>query len=162
MRYPFYLIFVLMLVIITSCKQHINQATPAVWSTLTIVSEENEIITIENNEDTSMVKSYDGGSIFTGRHKVIVDSLKAYFTTAEKDTLYSLMKDIITAPAKPKIACTDFAGDLKLIIDYNSFKEPGSLRQSVEYTGVCKWDSLSDKTIHLHSILKRRIKWWSK
>lgn len=127
------------------------------WQTLVITSDDYQVITITNNDDTSTVKSYDGGSIFQGRHKTKIDSLRTYFTRAEKDTLFRLSKDIISNAVPPAHYCTDFVGDLRLTIYYNE-----SVQQSINYSGICKWDSLSKQTIHLHQILKRRIKWWSK
>jgi hypothetical protein len=155
-------LFALFLLVGIGCKQVVKQTPINPWSRLTITSEDYQVITINNTEDTSIIKSYDGGGFFTGYHKVKVDSLRQYFTMAEKDSLYQLSKDIISNPINPKRFCTDFVGDLKLVIDYGSFKSPGSFRQSAEYSGVCNWDTLSDKTIQLHRILQRKIKWWSK
>ncbi|MCR8556050.1 hypothetical protein KXD93_00265 [Mucilaginibacter sp. BJC16-A38] len=126
------------------------------WNSLTVISEDHTVITINNFDDTSLVKFYDNGGFFTGRHKLKIDSSKAYFTMKEKDSLFNLASDIISNPVQPRASCTDFVGDLKLIIDYG--KLPGIFRQSVEYSGVCNWDTLSLQTSHLHQILKRKIK----
>jgi hypothetical protein len=160
MKYAIF--FVLGIILMsTGCKQMVNQTPQNPWSTLTITFENNEVITIDNTNDTSTVKYYDGGGFFTGYHKVKVNFLKPYFTMAEKDSIYKLARDIIAIPVQPKIVCTEFVGDLKLVINYGQSKEPGSYRQSIEYSGVCNWDTLSDKTIQLHRILKRKIKWWN-
>jgi hypothetical protein len=159
MKY-FSILFSIAAILAIGCR---NQSTknrdkkPDHWQSLVIVSDDYQIITISNNDDTSMVKSYDGGSIFQPHHKTKVDSIKAYFTMAEKDTLFRLSKDIITNVTPPAHYCTDFVGDLRLTIYYND-----AVQQSINYYGICKWDSLSQQTIHLHQILKRRIKWWSK
>jgi hypothetical protein len=149
--------------IITSCdysNRQNNSLTAYTWNTLTIVSEKNEVITINNYNDTSTIKYYDKGSFFTGWHKVKIDSMKTYFSMAEKDTLYKLAKDIIANPINKKRYpyCTEFVGNLKLVIDYNN----GSFRQSGEYNNVCRWDTLSPKTVQLNKILQRRIKWPNK
>lgn len=109
-----------------------------------------------------MVKSYGGGSIFTGFHKVKIDSLKAYFTMVEKDSIYHLAKSIISDAVESKAGCTEFVGDLKLDIDYGTWGNPGSSRQSIEYSGVCEWDTLSTETRQLKALLDRRIKWKNK
>jgi hypothetical protein len=161
MKYTFFFVFIIIMMSV-GCKQMVSQAPQNPWSTLIIISKDNEVITIANTDDTSTVKYYDGGGFFTGYHKVKVDSLKPYFTMAEKDSIYKLARDIIAVPVLPKIACTEFVGDLKLVIYYGKYKESGSCSQSIEYSGVCNWDTLSDKTIQLHRILKRKIKWWNK
>ena len=70
------------------------------------------------------------------------------------------MQNIIANPPKPMHECTDFVGDLKLIIGYGrgNFREPGTYEQSVEYSGVCDWNALSFKTMQLHNILARKLK----
>jgi len=152
-----------LVLIVIGCKPHVEHAAPSMWSTLTIVSDENEVITIDNYDDTSTVKYYHTGTIFTPKPlKIKVDTLKTYFTMPEKDTLYNLVENIISTPITTKDQCVDFVGDLELTVDYGRFKEPGSFRQSASYSGVCNWDSLSDKTIELHRILKRKIKWGNK
>ena len=155
MKYAFFLILC-WLIINLGCdfrKEKKIIGAKSDWSTLTVVSEETTVITINNYEDTSIIKFYDRGGFFTGWHKLKIDSMKARFTTAEKDSLFRLAKDIILNPPKPKRFCTEFIGDLKLVIEYKSFK------QSIEYTSVCDWDSLSNQTVLLSKILNRRIKW---
>lgn len=149
------------------CDSHTKNKESQVvsdWSTLTIISDEYMVIRIENDDDSSIVRYYNAGSIFTGRPKKIkMDTLKTCFTTAEKDSIFILVKEMISNPSKSKRACTDFAGDLKLTIDYGGvFKEPGTCEQSIEYSGVCNWVELSDNTIRLNKILKRKITWLSK
>lgn len=78
--------------------------------------------------------------------------MKAYFTIAEKDTIFLLAKALILNPAKTPKKCTEFVGHLELDVDYGQF------RQYCEYTSVCNWNMLSDTTKHLHDILKRKIK----
>jgi len=159
MRYINVIIAALM--IFGSCKSPPKKLPPS-WSTITIVSDNYEVITINNYEDTSSVKSYDGGLIFTGHHKVKVDSLRTYFTMTEKDSIYKLAEYLIANPANSKASCLDFKGDLKLDVDYGTFVEPGSFRQSIEYSGICQWDTLSTETRQLKKILSRKIKWWHK
>ena len=128
------------------------------WSVLTIRLENYEEITINNIDDTSIVKFYDKGTFFGGYHKLRIDSVKSYFTMAEKDTLYQLVEEIIAKPINPKRRCTDFVGELSLVVDYGKFQEPGSYRQCADYSGICNIDSLSDGTSHLNRILERKIK----
>jgi hypothetical protein len=163
-----------MLTVGVSCDSNQKKAQEApTWKVLTIISENHEVITINNQDDTSTIRHYDNGSIFQGWHKTKVDSLKSYFTKAEKDSLYNIVESIIANPVKPTNTCTDFVGDLKLLVDYGSQAEferpgapgviqPGSFRQSIEYTGICDWKNLSPNTTHLYKILKRKIKWWNK
>src|SRR5947209_5591885 len=91
--------FSIVAILTISCKHQSNQNPGKKsdhWESLTIVSDDYQVIMISNNDDTSIVKSYDSGSILQGRHKTKVDSVKAYFTIAEKDTLFRLSKDIIS------------------------------------------------------------------
>ena len=80
----------------------------------------------------------------------------------EKDSIYKLAEYLIANPANSKASCLDFKGDLKLDVDYGTFVEPGSFRQSIEYSGICQWDTLSTETRQLKKILSRKIKWWHK
>jgi hypothetical protein len=149
-------LLVLFLLVATACKQVVNQTAANPWSTLAILSEENTQIIINNNDDTSMVNVYHRGSFFAPlpkNAKVKVDTFKVYFTKAEKDTLFSLVKDLILHPAKTNKFCTEYIGSLNLVIVYGEqFKQRG------EYSSVCDWNVLSDKTKQLHDILRRRIK----
>ena len=123
------------------------------WNALTIVSENSTVITINNYNDTTLVKMISGGGFFMPKpEKIKIDSLKVYFTKAEKDSVFYLVKNIIQQPVTSKRRCTDFVGELKLVIDY------GSARQQINYTGVCDWSLLSDDTKQLHEILKRKMK----
>jgi hypothetical protein len=152
-------LLILVAMMITECDSNksklTSQSLNANWDSLKIVSEDNTVIIINNLNDSTFVKSYSSGSIFVDKPvKVKVDTLKTYFTMSEKDTLFNIIKDIVSTPPKPKQTCTDFVGDLKLVVYYSN-----SYNQSVEYSGVCDWGSLSDKTTELHKILKRKIKW---
>jgi hypothetical protein len=141
------------------CKQKVNKinVNPD-WTSLTIDEEDHStVITINKQGDTSDVKFNDYGSIFTGVHKAKIDSLKTYFTKAEKDTIYSLVEDIIANPIRPKAACTDFVGDINLTIYFGNLGEPGTYKQSIAYSGVCRWDTLSTQTKRLAALLKRKI-----
>ena len=84
--------------------------------------------------------------------------MKTYFTPAEKDTIFNLVEDIISKPISNHKTCTDFLGDIELTVYYRSFREPGSCKQSIAYSGVCNWDTLSIKTKQLSALLKRKIK----
>jgi len=147
---------------------HSNKATNIArvvdtdWTTLSITSEDQVQIIINKDEDTSLVINRDVGSFFTGFHKAKIDTLKTCFTMVEKDSLFHLSDEIITVPARSKVACTDFVGDLNVTIYYGAYKSRGSYSRSISYSGVCNWDTLSNKTIALHEILQRRIKWWHK
>ena len=155
MRYILPLI--LIAIFLADCKSPVRTSQSS-WEKITIVSDEDEVITINNYDDTSTVKNYEAGSIFTGFHKVKIDSLKTYFTMAEKDSIYHLAQSIISSGVDPKGSCTDFVGDLKLNIDYGTLGEPWSRRQSIEYSGVCEWETLSLQTRQLQALLEKRIK----
>jgi hypothetical protein len=146
----------LFLLIGIGCKQAVNQIVANPWSVLRIISEEDTQITINNDDDTSMVNVYHRGSFFAPLPKgtkVKVDTFKVYFTKTEKDTIFSLVEDLILHPAKTNKFCTEYVGSLDLIIVYGEqFKQRG------EYSSVCDWNILSDKTKRLHDILRRRIK----
>ncbi len=153
-----YFIFlgVSMLVLSMGCKQHIEEEASQSWSNLTIFSERDTRITMGNDADSSVVTVYHRGSFFAPLpkgEKMKVDTIKAFFTRAEKDTIFSLVHNLITHPAKTKGFCTEFVGSLELLIDYgNQFK------QIAKYSSVCNWNSLSDKTMRLHDILRSKIK----
>jgi hypothetical protein len=160
------LVFLYIFVINTGCNFHNEKNNPATpnWNTLTIESEERTVITINNDDDTSAVIVYHAGSFFSPlpkSSKIKIDTIKAYFSLAEKDTIFNIAKEIMSNPIK-KAGCTDYVGDLKIVIDYGGFsdglKMPGSFRQSIEYSGVCNWNKLSRETMQLHKILKRKMK----
>jgi|GEM_PF-2285608 len=148
--------FALFLLALIGCKQVVDKVSENPWSVLRIISEEDTQITINNDDDTSMVNVYHRGSFFAPlpkNKKIKIDTFKAYFTKAEKDTIFSLVKDLIQQPAKTSKFCTDYVGSLDLMIVYGEqFKQRG------EYSSVCDWNVLSDKTKQLHDILRRRIK----
>jgi len=166
MKYVALIVFYISLLMNIGCNSNNTthtQIQSLTWSTVTVLSEENTCIKIDNYDDSSTVEYHYHGTIFIPKpKKTKIDTLRIYFTMAEKDSLFNIIKDIISNPVKPKRECLDFVGDLKLSIYYGGYKEPGSYSQSAEYSGVCDWDSLSDKTIQLHRILKRKIKWWQK
>jgi hypothetical protein len=156
----------LLLIVLFGCHSNIKKDTSPIidtdWATLSITSEDQVQIIINKDEDTSLVINRDVGSFFTGFHKAKIDTLKTCFTIAEKDSLFHLSDEIISVPVRPKAACTDFVGDLNITIYYGSYKSPRSYSRSVGYSGICSWDTLSGKTMALHEILQRRIKWWHK
>jgi len=151
-----HILFILFLLVGIGCKQVVNQIPASPWSVLRIVSEEDTYITINNDDDTSMVNIYHRGSFFAPlpkNAKVKVDTFKVYFNKAEKDTLCSLVKELIQHPAKTNKFCTEYVGNLDLIIVYGE-----QFTQQGEYSSVCDWTILSDKTKHLHDLLRRRMK----
>jgi hypothetical protein len=126
------------------------------WQKLTLISERNTYIRIENGTDTSIVNVYHIGSFFNPLPKgakVKVDTFKVYFTKDEKDTIFSLTRDLIVNPINAHHFCTEYVGSLQLYIYFNE-----QLEQRVFYSSVCDWTRLSDKTIRLHNILRNRIK----
>jgi hypothetical protein len=138
------------------CKQPDKKIDSNPWRKLILISEEDTRITINNDNDTSIINVFHSGSFFSPlpkNAKVKVDTLKAYFTMAEKDTLFSLAKDLIIHPAKTDKFCTEYVGSLKLVIDYGE-----QVQQVAVYSSVCNWNLLSDKTMKLHNMLKKRIK----
>jgi len=160
MKSALLLVFFAMLLVTSSCKQKaLSDTSNRSWTSLTIDEKDHRtVITINNQDDTSDVKLNDFGSFFTGYHKTKVDSLKAYFTRAEKDTIFSLVEDIISKPVGTHKACTDFVGDIELTVYFDNYKMPGSSKQSIAYSGVCEWDTLSIKTKQLSALLERKIK----
>ncbi len=162
MTYIYFLAFICHLAINSGCIHHDHKDVElASWSTLTIESEENTELEINNYDDTSTVLVYHVGSIFSPRpktsQKIKIDTTKIYFTPAEKDTIANLSKELISKPVKLTGGCTEFVGDLRIAIYYGAYKEPGSVRQSIEYSGVCNWNTLSANTIQLHRILKKKM-----
>jgi len=156
------LTIIALLLVYLSCKQKTNIVTEPNhdWTTIIINEEDDRIITyINNQDDTSLIKFNDFGSFFTGYHKTKTDSVKSYFTMAEKDTIFNLARGIISTAVKPKVRCTDFVGDIEITIYYyENFGEPGSYKQMIAYSGICRWDTLSFKTAQLQAILHRKIK----
>lgn len=153
-----YLIFWGLLIIVfnSGCVQSIEGTASGSWSSMMIVSESNTQINIYNDEDSSVVNVYHSGSFFAPLpkgEKVKIDTIKIFFTKAERDTIFSLVNDLIVHPAKPKEFCTEYIGGLGLTVNYgNQFKKAAT------YSSVCNWNTLSDKTKQLHDILRRRIK----
>ena len=147
-----YLFLISIVFIVTGCVPRISPA-PGSWSALTISSEDNTVISIYPDSDTVMVKVYNTGTIFYKPKKETIDTLRVIFTKAERDSIYILAQEIIEAPPGIQHHCTDFVGDLQLVIHYGD-----NIKQSIDYSGVCNWNVLSDKTMALHDILKRKMK----
>ena len=157
MKYLITLILLLIMAFVTACnfnkKQIDGPGTDQSWQALTITDDHRIVITIKNDNDSSTVKIYHTGSIFTPRpSKIIVDTLKVWFTKSEKDTLAYLTKDIILHPVGKTGFCTEFVGSIAMKIYYGQFKLSG------EYNSVCDWTLLSDQTKQLNNILQRQMK----
>lgn len=103
--------------------------------------------------DSSSVRDSNTGSFLNPTKQTATKKLRVFFTQAEKDTIFNLSRQIITAPVNNnRNYCTDFVGSLSIVIHYYSFIQQG------KYSGVCNWNKLSPQTIHLHQILRRKIK----
>ncbi len=125
------------------------------WNTLTVISEGSTIVKINNDNDSAFVNVFHRGSLFSPlpkKSEVKIDTIKTTFSKSEKDSLVLLAKEIISNPVIVKVSCTEYIGHLELIINYGAFEQKG------EYSSVCDWTKVSDKTLKLHEILKRRIK----
>ena len=139
----------------TGCNSPAQKTKPlfdSEWQSLTIVSENSTVIKIDH-DNPSIVEVYSSSSHFSrDTGKVKTDTITANFTMAEKDSLVSLAKDIIANPIKVKEPCTEYLGRLSLTIDY------GEVKQQIAYQSICNWNTLSDKTAQLHSLLRKKIK----
>lgn len=139
------------------CKQRdLPQNPDRSWDKITITSEFDTDITIVDDDDSSTVNVYHNGTFWKPlpkNTKIKIDTLEVQFTRAEKDTIFSLAKDLIEHAAITNKFCTEYVGSLKLNIQYSP-----SFSKSCEYSSTCNWTTLSDKTKHLHDILRRRIK----
>jgi hypothetical protein len=127
----------------------------AQWTTLTITSEEQTEIILYPDNDTATVKIYDSGafSFFAQPKKHKIDTLKVIFNSGERLKIFRLASDIVATPAKLIHHCSDFVGDLDINIYYGE-----TCTQSIKYSGVCNWNTLSNKTQALHDILKVKMK----
>jgi len=149
-----YLIILGLIGMCIGCKpKPVQQQQASEWTALTIQSEDNAEIIVYPDSDTVTVHVYHTASFFSPPKKVTVDTLRIVFPKAERDSIFYLVKDIITAPPPVSGHCTEFIGDLRVKIYYGE-----TLNQGVDYSGVCNWNRLSLKTMQLHNILKRRIK----
>jgi len=104
------------------------------------------------NSDSVTVTTYFKGTFFQPVKKVRVTRKQFFFTKAEKDSIYDLAENIVTYPIVPKHRCTDFAGNLELVISYGD-----QITHSCKYSSVCDWATLSDKTLKMNALLKRKI-----
>ncbi|MES2107131.1 MAG: hypothetical protein V4577_00190 [Bacteroidota bacterium] len=152
------IVFAGLLIMVTglSCKPAVKRDVSGLWERLLIISEHDVQIHISNDNDTSVVNVYHSGSFFQPlpkNAKVKIDTLKVFFSKVEKDTIFSLVQDLITNPAHSKNFCTEFIGSLDLRVSYGE-----QFIQSAKYSSVCDWNTLSDKTKRLHDILRSRIK----
>lgn len=146
--------------ILLSCKHTVKNPLPTNWRKVTILSEGSTEIVLNNDTDSTEVKYYDFRTIFTPHRKLKNDSLTTYFTKKEKDSIFRLSQQIISNPVESKAGCSEFVGELSITIDFKALGVLGSFEQSIKYTSVCEWDTLSPQTRALHGILKRKIKWW--
>ena len=147
---------ILLSVLSSSCHHELpKEDNMPAWQRIEIWSERDTKIALINNDDSTMVNIYHGGSFFAPLSKgakVKIDTIKVLFTVAEKDSIYKTVKDLIGHPPTPKGRCTEFIGRLDLMIDYDQYQ------QSVDYQSVCNWNKLSMQTIHLHDMLKKKLK----
>lgn len=150
MRYQ--LILIAGLLFASSCKPKTVPVQADAWTELTIDSENNTEITILHENDTVTVKFYHKGDLYARPKKVTVDTPMFLFSKQERDSVFSLVQEIIASPPIIKHYCTDFVGDLTLKIYYDQ-----RCTRTIDYSGVCNWNILSDKTLALHAILKRRM-----
>ncbi|MDN3549239.1 hypothetical protein [Mucilaginibacter aquaedulcis] len=156
MKQPVTSILIFVITFATSCnfnKKQIDVSGADEWQSIYITDDNRVVTGIQNNNDSSIVKVYHRGSIFTTRpNKIIIDTLKTWFSRSEKDSLAYLAKSIILNPVKTKSFCTEFVGTVKIEISYGQFKQSGG------YTSVCDWPSLSNQTKQLNNILQRKMK----
>jgi hypothetical protein len=137
----------------TKTKKHENKIED--WGYLRITLDHHRSINFINHDpsDSTIVKTYSSGSFFAPVKNVKIKTEQFAFTQSEKDSIYSLVKEMVVHPITPKKFCTDFVGRIEINIVYNE-----QVTQSCIYTSVCDWTTLSDKTLRLHAILQKRIK----
>ncbi|TWR27081.1 hypothetical protein FPZ42_08595 [Mucilaginibacter achroorhodeus] len=139
------------------CPHNKSKNTEA-WNNLTVVDNHNVVFNIYNDDDSTTVMHRKGAGPFSHSHKNFIDTIKIKFTPVERDSIYKLAKAIITNPQQRISGCTDYVGSIVLMIDYGAYKSPGSYRLTGEYSGVCKWDTLSIACATLNKLLYRHVK----
>ncbi|HTD99151.1 MAG TPA: hypothetical protein VK668_07670 [Mucilaginibacter sp.] len=152
------IIFFLFMVIWVGCKPDSPKTKDEIadWSQLRITLEDRLEINLinHNSPDSSEVKQYLIGGFFSPPvKKVKVITQRFAFTQAEKDSIYLLVEDMIVHPVEAKNHCSEFVGKIEVNIEYGR-----QLSQSFAYTSMCDWYTLSDQTLKLRAILRRRIK----
>ena len=91
---------------------------------------------------------------YLSMQKVKVDTFKAYFTKGRERHAFFFGGGLNLASGENKqVFVPNMWVAWRLVIVYGR-----QFQQRGEYSSVCNWNLLSDKTIHLHNILKRRIK----
>lgn len=143
------------LVVTLSCNSNIKQPISVEdhWQYIRINDRNAVSFLIDFNNDPSEMLFYRGGGFFSKDKKVTVDTLSSSFTQAEKDSIYLLAKELISAAPKPKLFCTELTGGLELTI-VNS----DQLIRSIKYRSTCDWSKISPGAKQLSDILQRHVK----
>jgi len=153
------ILLALIIFVISACNNHKPVTTTRHWTKMIIVSEDNISIQFDKGNDTARVIYYHILSpLMKNGKRIKLDTAAVVFNHADIDSLSNVANAIMLNPPVAKVGCTDFVGDLSIRLFYGGYKEPGSYLRSVEYSGVCNWNRLSDKTQQLRDILEKNMR----
>jgi hypothetical protein len=158
MKNTLFVLSVFIISTISACNNPKPVTTIRHWTKMIIVSEDDISIQFDKDNDTARVITYHIlAPLMKDGKRIKPDTTAVVFNHADIDSLSNVANAIVLNPPDTKAGCTDFVGDLSIRLFYGGYKEPGYYLRSVEYSGVCNWNRLSDKTQQLHDILKKNI-----
>ena len=125
----------LLIVVLFSCKKDNNKLKEYSW----------EYICITYDNSYSYLFDKHNDEIFD-----ISDSIKTIksINKNEKDSLYKWVQSIVEKPPYTDNLCTDYVGNIKIIITRDE-----RIKQTTEIKSVCDWSQLSNETKNLKAFL---------
>jgi len=125
----------LLIVVLFSCKKDNNKLKEYSW----------EYICITYDNSYSYLFDKHNDEIFD-----ISDSIKTIksINKNEKDSLYKWVQSIVEKPPYTDNLCTDYVGNIKIIITREE-----RIKQTTEIKSVCDWSQLSNETKNLKAFL---------
>jgi hypothetical protein len=145
---------------IFSCNQskittHEIEIQEAKWDKITIETDR-QIISIYSDRDTIISSTWvykDSFVTSTENWKTPInrEQRKVYLESINKDSIHSLVVDIITEPVFTDQSATCYAGNIRICVQL------GNTELCCRYSSVGNWTTVSAKTRKLYDILKRKI-----
>jgi len=90
-------------------------------------------------------------SVNTLEIKTLKEGLREYqINESERDSLFKEANELVDSKTQPKRFCTDYVGELKIWIRYNS-----QVEKQVTFNSICDWRELNANTTTIDMLLKK-------
>lgn len=154
--YKRYIIYFFTVLLCTCCNKLSDNKVKHEGVTDLFILFQSATIIVRNYEDSIQLESWDKRDSVTtnGIYYIPVNLEKrsSSLSKIEKDSISSWVQKLASYPVKPAKFCTDYVGYVKFVVRYSS-----QVEQSCKYTSVCEWDSLSNETIKLNKLIKKKF-----